>query len=136
VLPALATQSLGHGRSTLEVWSAGCASGEEPYTLAIIWKQELAARFPELTLRVLATDVHPAMLARARRACFSSGSLVFTYFEQALQRTIGELLASSLQPGGALVLGALEQLPADLGGFAPWGARHGIYRCPAVAPES
>jgi chemotaxis protein methyltransferase CheR len=56
------------------VWSAGCASGEEPYTLAIIWALELAYRFPTLANRILATDLHPIVLARARRACFSAGS--------------------------------------------------------------
>ena len=63
-------------------------------------------------------------------------NLVFTYFEQTLQRTIGERLASSLQPGGALVLGAHEQLPAGLGRFAPWGARHDVYRRLPMAAES
>jgi len=121
------------------------------------------------------------MLARARRACFSAGSLrelaeawraasfvqqgrlwclrepykqavtvvchdiravhpdgpfdlilcrnlVFTYFEPGLQETVGAQLAHALRPAGALVLGAHEQLPARLRGFAPWDARRGIYR--------
>ena len=46
VLLALATQPREGGRSTLEVWSAGCASGEEPYTLVIIWELELITRRP------------------------------------------------------------------------------------------
>ena len=75
VLPALAAQALDHDRDTLDIWSAGCASGEEPYTLTIIWEHQLAPRFPALTTRILATDIHPAMLARARRACFTPGSL-------------------------------------------------------------
>jgi chemotaxis protein methyltransferase CheR len=76
VLPALAAQVLDDGRNTFDVWSAGCASGEEPYTLTIIWEQVLAARFPALTMRILATDIHPGTLARARRACYSAGSLL------------------------------------------------------------
>lgn len=75
VLPALAAQASDRGSDTLEVWSAGCASGEEPFTLAIIWQLELAQRFPTLALRILATDIHPSMLSRARRACYGAGSL-------------------------------------------------------------
>jgi chemotaxis protein methyltransferase CheR len=75
VLPALAAQASARGSHTLAVWSAGCASGEEAYTLAIIWELELAARFPTLAISMLATDVHPIMLDRARRACFGAGSL-------------------------------------------------------------
>jgi chemotaxis protein methyltransferase CheR len=68
VLPALAAQASERSSDRLEVWSAGCASGEEPYTVAILWEQELADRFPTHAIRILATDVQPAMLARARRA--------------------------------------------------------------------
>jgi chemotaxis protein methyltransferase CheR len=69
VLPALATEGAIHA------WSAGCASGEEGYTLAIMWELGLAERFPAVTLRILATDVDETMLARARRGCYRAGSL-------------------------------------------------------------
>jgi chemotaxis protein methyltransferase CheR len=62
VLPAL----LATGSGTLRVWSSGCASGEEPYTLAIIWELAIAAGAPTTKLQILATDVEPAMLRRAR----------------------------------------------------------------------
>jgi len=189
VLPALAAQAREDGRDTLKVWSAGCASGEEPYTLAIIWELELAGWFPTIALRILATDVHPAMLDRARRACYSDGSmrelpgrwrteafevrgqlyclrarykqgvtiahhdirtdppdgpfdlvlcrnLAFTYFESGLQETIGGRLASWLRPAGALVLGAHEQLPADLPEFGPWDGHHDVYRRLPIPAES
>jgi chemotaxis protein methyltransferase CheR len=75
VIPVLAAAAQARGSHAVEVWSAGCASGEEPYTLAIMWELELARRFPSLTLRVLATDIDDAMLVRARRACYDDGSL-------------------------------------------------------------
>src|SRR5262245_9646541 len=55
----------------LRCWSIGCASGEEPYTLSIVWRLVLAPRYPGLRLRVLATDVDERVLARARAAAYA-----------------------------------------------------------------
>jgi chemotaxis protein methyltransferase CheR len=74
VLPALAQAARDAGEP-LRCWSAGCASGEEPYTLAMIWQLELAERFPDVELRVLATDADPNMLERARAGLYTAGSL-------------------------------------------------------------
>jgi chemotaxis protein methyltransferase CheR len=74
VLPALARRAAVEGRS-LAAWSAGCASGEEPYTLALVWALAVAAAFPGLALDVVATDLDPVMVDRARAACYEPGSL-------------------------------------------------------------
>ena len=74
VLPALAQAASRRTDATVRVWSAGCAAGEEPYTLAIIWRME-AARWPDVRLQLLATDAEPVMLERARAACYGAGSL-------------------------------------------------------------
>lgn len=74
-LPRLAEGALARGAGALRCWSAGAASGEEPYTLAIAWRQEVAPRFPGLDLDVLASDVGRAVLARARAAIYGAGSL-------------------------------------------------------------
>ncbi len=47
VLPALASQALDRQDNQLSVWSAGCASGEEAYTLSLIWHLQLQAGFPD-----------------------------------------------------------------------------------------
>jgi chemotaxis protein methyltransferase CheR len=75
VLPALAHAALARGAPRLECWSAGCASGEEPYTLALLWRERLAAQFPPLGLRVLGTDLDARLIERARAACYGPGSL-------------------------------------------------------------
>jgi chemotaxis protein methyltransferase CheR len=89
VLPALAEAALERGAKHLECWSAGCASGEEPYTLAIQWNLTLAARFPELGVRILGTDVDASLLERARAACYKESSidaLPATWRERAFER--------------------------------------------------
>jgi chemotaxis protein methyltransferase CheR len=56
---------------SLRVWSAGCASGEEAYSLAILFRQEgLGGR-----VYLLASDISRAALARAHRAAYSNWSL-------------------------------------------------------------
>jgi chemotaxis protein methyltransferase CheR len=75
LLPRLSERALARGDTTLRAWSIGCASGEEPYTLSMIWRFGVAPRFPELDLRIVATDADETMLERARRGFYASGSL-------------------------------------------------------------
>jgi chemotaxis protein methyltransferase CheR len=52
-------------RPGMRVWSAGCASGEEPYTLALLCDD----------LDILATDVDPVLLRRAEAARYPASAL-------------------------------------------------------------
>lgn len=55
----------------LRVWSAGCASGEEPYSLAILFEEAgLVGR-----AEILATDISRTALARAQKAAYGTWSL-------------------------------------------------------------
>jgi chemotaxis protein methyltransferase CheR len=140
----------------MRVWSAGCASGEEPYTLALLCEG----------LEIIATDVDPRLLRRAeagryppsalrelpaavRERAFTDGvldprvrrrvtflrhdvrddppagpfdlvlcrNLAFTYFDDAVQRATLGRIASVTAPGGALVVGSHERLPAGQADF-------------------
>jgi chemotaxis methyl-accepting protein methylase len=62
VAPALRTR----GRRAIRVWSAGCAAGEEPYTLATVLAREL----PGWPIAIVATDVSADALAVAREASY------------------------------------------------------------------
>ena len=75
VLPELIRACSGTGASELRIWSAGCGSGEEPYTLAMIWRFCFASRYPKLRIRIQGTDADPLLLNRARRACYPPSSL-------------------------------------------------------------
>jgi len=75
LLGELARTVHARDETQLRVWCAGCASGEEPYTLAILWSTSVQPQFPQLRLRLLATDSDPRMLDRARRAVYSASSL-------------------------------------------------------------
>ena len=91
VLPAIAARAKREGRDA-QVWSAGCASGEEPYTLKILWDVGVASGYPGVSLSIIASDVDKAMLARAREGCFERTSLhelPLPLIEQAFDR-LGE----------------------------------------------
>ena len=74
VLPELAGNAASRER-TVEAWSAGCASGEEPYTLVLGWEHAIRSSFPTVTLHVLATDADETMVRRARAASYGESSL-------------------------------------------------------------
>ena len=74
VLPEIAARAAREQREA-RFWSAGCASGEEPYTLKIIRDLAVASDFPNVECSVIATDVDEVMLERARKGCYPKGSL-------------------------------------------------------------
>lgn len=74
VLPQLARAARDQERP-LRAWSAGCGSGEEPYSLAIVWELALASDYPDVELSVLATDAGKTVLERALEARYPASSL-------------------------------------------------------------
>jgi chemotaxis protein methyltransferase CheR len=68
-LPDLVARNVS-GRPLL-VWSAGCSTGEEPYTLAMVIS-EWGLAHPGLRFRVLATDISTTVLKKAQMAVFTS----------------------------------------------------------------
>jgi chemotaxis protein methyltransferase CheR len=67
-LPELISASPGR---PLLIWSAGCSTGEEPYTLAIVLS-EYARTHPGFRFRILATDISSTVLAKAEMGIYSS----------------------------------------------------------------
>lgn len=161
----------------LHMWSAGCASGEEPYSLLVLWEKSFAS--VEHELRLLATDADKRCLERARQGCYPASSfkempqwlrdhylinvngrfcvppgfkdrvewaehdliwhptfpghhvifcrnLVYTYFVESLQEEITRRFHQALFPGGLLIVGRKDRLPAGSNGLFRQ-ADHPIY---------
>ncbi|MDB4875895.1 MAG: methyltransferase, CheR-type, SAM-binding domain, C-terminal [Gemmatimonadetes bacterium] len=67
--------------ATIEVWSAGCSSGDEPYSLAILFHRYAATSgmLPQLgRVRVLGTDIDRQCLLAAERGEFGEGDFTDT----------------------------------------------------------
>lgn len=179
--PALFQAVSEGGERELHIWSLGCASGEEPYTLSLVWHLDWQGRFPDIACRLLATEAAPHLLDRTRQGCYPGSSLkdlppawrqtafvpvdeqyclreefkrgvefrqqdirtdtpaqrfhlilcrnlVFTYFDLAGQQHVLARLIRRMRPGGALIIGKTEQLPAGAPGLQPWFPKLRIYR--------
>ncbi|TGU70616.1 chemotaxis protein CheR [Geomonas terrae] len=63
-----------HPIGTLAIWSAGCSSGEEPYTLAMVLS-EFAARNPGFDFKILATDISTRVLDKAKTAIYNESQV-------------------------------------------------------------
>jgi chemotaxis methyl-accepting protein methylase len=63
------------GAGDVKIWSIGCANGEEPYSLSMLWKERFEKNFPKIRLTLLATDVNENLLARAREGRYKKSSL-------------------------------------------------------------
>lgn len=73
----------------IKVWSAGCASGEEAYTLALLLVEALGVEQFKQRVRIYGTDVAIEAIAQARQGCYSSNratrvppAILARYFER------------------------------------------------------
>jgi chemotaxis protein methyltransferase CheR len=181
ILPELARTATRRGQRAVKVWSAGCASGEEPYTLAIIAARSEFSHAGDARFEIVATDANRQLLERARGARYRSSSLkdvpahwlahafqsegdhfllrpdfrrfvefleqdiryqmpggpfdlvlcrylVFTYFEQSLQREVLGRILERIRPGGIFVTGKQETLPSGSWRLSPCDRNLCIYR--------
>lgn len=73
IIPRLVKQS--ESGETLRIWCPGCATGEEVYSLAILFKECAEMLNAPLNLKIFATDVHPDSLNRATAGLYTEDSL-------------------------------------------------------------
>jgi two-component system CheB/CheR fusion protein len=59
----------------IRIWVAGCATGEEAYSLAILFAEHLGNAFDQYRIQIFATDIDLDAMARARRGVFAASSL-------------------------------------------------------------
>jgi len=74
-LPERAALAAERNQQVVRLWSAGCASGEEAYSLRLAWTQGAEAATPSVGLEIVATDADDQMIARAKAARYSAGSV-------------------------------------------------------------
>lgn len=75
VLPVLAQAAITSGETIIRGWSAGCAAGEEAYSLILMWDRLVSHHFPKLDIQVIATDIDQIMLDHAVSARYTYSSI-------------------------------------------------------------
>jgi two-component system CheB/CheR fusion protein len=75
IIPDLIERGRGNGR-TIRLWSAGCSTGEEPYSLALLLADQLNNEFPQWNIKIFATDLAAESLAFARRGLYPENVLM------------------------------------------------------------
>jgi chemotaxis protein methyltransferase CheR len=95
ILPAVVENKKRFPFSKLRVWSAGCSTGEEAYTLAILFLEESAGMLKNLRFEVLATDLNERSLERARAGVYGDYATrnLSAYLRQKYFNPEGNLLA-------------------------------------------
>jgi chemotaxis protein methyltransferase CheR len=58
----------------LRIWSAGCSTGEEPYTLRMLLLEEVGSLLKDWSVEILATDLNERSLAHAKEAVYGAYS--------------------------------------------------------------
>jgi chemotaxis protein methyltransferase CheR len=71
VIPSLAEAKKKMAFTKLRFWSAGCSTGEEPYTLAMIMLEETQALLKGWTFEVMATDLNDRSVAKAQEGVYN-----------------------------------------------------------------
>ncbi len=72
ILPVVRARALARGAKRVDVWSAGCSSGEEVYTIAMLI--EASGLFESWDIRVFGNDISRRVLRKARNATYTSAS--------------------------------------------------------------
>jgi len=78
----------------MRIWSAGCSTGEEPYTLSMVLTEELQRRLKDWTIEILATDLNERSLAHAKTGIYGTYSTrhLTAYYRQKYFTPNGEQL--------------------------------------------
>lgn len=74
VLPELGREADSQDRP-VRCWCAGCACGEEVYTLKILWELDVRPKLPGGRIEIAGSDFDPTVLKRAEKGCFAPRSL-------------------------------------------------------------
>ncbi len=105
VLPKIVASRRAGGRNVIRIWSAACSSGQEPYTLSMLLKEEEAS-LRGMRVEIIATDLSTEIIDKAREGLYTQFEVqrglpiqfLVKYFQQVgdrwqIDRTIRDMIS-------------------------------------------
>ncbi len=71
IVPEILKMKQKQGTNRLRIWSAGCSSGEEPYTIALFLLEYLKDKIRNWQVEILGTDIDPSVIEAAKRGIYT-----------------------------------------------------------------
>jgi chemotaxis methyl-accepting protein methylase len=75
VLPLLIEKKKKENNREIRIWSAACASGQEAYSIAMLWNEVLPASRSTIDCRIFATDCNPEEIIAAQKGVYQMASI-------------------------------------------------------------
>jgi chemotaxis protein methyltransferase CheR len=75
VVPSIVKYKSGSLTQSIRIWSAGCAAGEEAYSLAILLHRTLKTDFNKYRIKIIGTDIDAQSLEKAIKGVYNENSL-------------------------------------------------------------
>ncbi len=75
ILPEIVERKRSNSGREIRIWSAGCATGEEPYSLSILTHQAIKDELADWTIHIFATDLDASALETARSGVYTRDHL-------------------------------------------------------------
>jgi two-component system CheB/CheR fusion protein len=75
VIPSI-MKGKAHGEGSVRVWVPGCSTGEEAYSLAILFQEQMEQTRDEIKVQIFATDIDSAAIETARTGLYPHGIAV------------------------------------------------------------
>lgn len=75
IIPELIAQKKSQRKRIIRIWSAGCASGQEPYSMAILLHKILGERIGEYLVSIYATDIDEKVIRKAEKGEYEAGDV-------------------------------------------------------------
>lgn len=100
VIPKIVEEKKGKMDNSLNIWSCGCSSGEEPYSLAILLKEFCVKK--GINPKITATDIDNLSLAKAKNGLYNIEALktapkeyILKYFRK---KNVGDMVKYEIDP--------------------------------------
>ncbi|MDX9883355.1 MAG: CheR family methyltransferase [Prolixibacteraceae bacterium] len=82
IIPRLFESKKKRNEKEIRVWSAACAAGQEPYSLAILFDEYTKKRGTQIRYRIFASDICPHEISLAEKGIYPSASLDKVTFQR------------------------------------------------------